>query len=112
VATATPIAVTRLMTETVIEATSTMVDVLKNLRQYVLVSKIVVILSKHFRLPVDVLRAFTKGSCSAAFRLMRGACAARTNASQPQNRWRQRRTTEEITIFLMLVSWCLRIGPY
>jgi len=92
------------MTETVIEATSTMVDVLKEFDHYFLVFMILVVLLQDPRPAVDLLRALAKCSCSAAFRLMCGACAACTNASQPQNGWRQRRTTEEITMFLKLVS--------
>lgn len=62
-----------------------MVDVLENFGHcYIPVLMVFVVFAKHPRLPVDSVRALTRGSCSAAFRLMRGVRAACATASQPQ----------------------------
>lgn len=61
-----------------------MVDVLQYFLPHVLALMILEVFSEHPGLPVDSLRALTRGSCSAAFRLMRGSCAACATASQPQ----------------------------
>lgn len=62
-ATATPIAVTRLTTDTVMEATSTMLDVLEGFGYLVLVSITLVVFFIGSRLPVDALRALAKDLC-------------------------------------------------
>lgn len=66
-ATATPIAVTRLTTDTVMEATSTMLDVLVVPGQSVLALMILQVSLQDLTVPVDPLRALAKGLCSAAF---------------------------------------------
>ena len=106
-ATATPIAVTRLTTDTVMEATSTMLDVLVVPGRSVLALMILQVSLQDLTVPVDPLRALAKGLCSAAFWFhVRGVCRLRYCTSAAK----QTKTpliTKETAISLQRMRWCL-----